>query len=104
MGKGDLKDFTGIEQRHITVEEAQGAREVMLTSSSLPIMPVVSWDGIPINDGKAGVLTLTLRKLLLLDAEPRPDSNQHVPVPYGHMTFMPQREEQDPRGAMEAGL
>lgn len=92
MGRDDLVEFTGVEQRHITLEEAKGAREVMMTSSSLPVMPVVEWDGVPINDGKAGGMTLALRRLLLLDAEPRGDSDQHVVVPYGHMTFMPQGE------------
>ena len=86
---------TGAEQRHLTVEEVKGAREVMMTSSSLPIMPVVEWDGVPINDGMAGAMTLALRKLLLVDAEPREDSDQHVPVPYGHMTFMGMRGEEE---------
>lgn len=91
----NLTEFTGVEQRHITLEEAKGAREVMLTSSSLPVMSVVEWDGVPINDGKVGGMTLALRRLLLLDADPRADSDQHVAVPYGHMTFMPMQQEDE---------
>ena len=93
LGSDDISDISGVEQRHFTVEEALGAREVMLTSSSLPVMPVVEWDGKPIDDGKAGGMTLALRKLLLWDAEPREDSEQHVAVPYGFMTFMGGSEE-----------
>lgn len=96
MGRDDLLEFTGVEQRHISLEEAKGALEVMMTSSSLPVMPVVEWDGVPVNDGKAGGMTLALRRLMLLDAEPRPDSNQHVAVPYGHMTFMPMEQGAEP--------
>ena len=74
----------------------QGAREVMMTSSTLPVMPVVEWDGVPIGEGKAGPLTLALRKLLLLDAEPR-DDDQHDAVPYGYLTMMPDEEDEEPR-------
>ena len=96
IGADDLQGLTGAEQRHISLEEAKGALEVMLISSSLPIMPVVEWDGAPISDGRAGVMTLSLRRLLMLDTEPRAGSDQHVRVPYGHMTFMAAEQGREP--------
>ena len=93
MDREDMVEFTGVEQRHISVEEAKGALEVIMTASGLPVMSVVEWDGVPINDGKVGGMALALRRLILLDAEPRDNSEVHVSVPYGHMTFMPHEED-----------
>lgn len=36
-----MEGIRRVEQRHISVEEAKGSREVFLVGSSLPIMPVV---------------------------------------------------------------
>jgi D-alanine transaminase len=43
-----------LESRRITREEVFAADEVLLTSASKEIMPVVSIDGKPIGDGKPG--------------------------------------------------
>ena len=44
--------MAGFEQRHISLEEAKAAKEVMLTSSSLPVMPVLLWDDTTIGAGE----------------------------------------------------
>jgi hypothetical protein len=36
----------------VTVEEARRAKEVMLVGSGVLVMPVVEWDGRPVNDGE----------------------------------------------------
>ena len=74
-----------------------------MTSSTLPVMSVVEWDGVPIGDGKPGPLALALRKLLLSDAEPKEDG-QHDAVPYGYLTMMPQDDEEDERRDADTDL
>jgi D-alanine transaminase len=53
----------GIEvvERPFTVEEARGAREAFISSSSAIIIPVVRIDGQPVGNGAPGLLTLRLR-------------------------------------------
>jgi len=75
----------------------------MMTSSTLPVMSVVEWDGVPIGDGRPGPLALALRKLLLSDAEPA-DDDQHDAVPYGYLTMMPQDDEDDEPRQADADL
>eukprot|EP01025_Chloroclados_australasicus_P003940 TRINITY_DN10941_c0_g2_i1.p2 TRINITY_DN10941_c0_g2~~TRINITY_DN10941_c0_g2_i1.p2 ORF type:complete len:570 (+),score=93.50 TRINITY_DN10941_c0_g2_i1:205-1914(+) len=81
-----------IEVRPVHYEELfdkeQPIEEVFLTSSSLPLMPIVSWDGMQIGDGEAGETSMAFKALLEGDWDYRPGSDVHVQVPYGLMTGM----------------
>ncbi|GJD33816.1 D-amino-acid transaminase [Methylobacterium aerolatum] len=54
-----------IEERLITVAEAQAAAEAFYTSASSFVMPVIEIDGNRIGDGRPGPLTRRLRELYL---------------------------------------
>ena len=47
--QGHLKD---VRNTNLTVEEAKGAAEMMFVGSTLPVLPIISWDEQPIGDGK----------------------------------------------------
>lgn len=81
-----MEVITRIEQRPLGVEEAKGAAEVFLTSTSGPVMPVVVWDDATIGEGSPGLGALQLRTMLINDRTPGPGSDQHDPVPYDYMT------------------
>lgn len=84
---GVLPGVTSVSQRPVTVSEAKQAREVMMVGSSLPVMPVVSWDDVMIGDGTPGESTLALRAMIENDMEAIAPG-QHVEVPYGYLTGM----------------
>ena len=48
-------------ERPFTVEEAKGAREAFLTSTTADLLPVVRIDETPVGDGRPGPLALKLR-------------------------------------------
>ena len=52
-------------ERPFTVEEARGAREAFLTSTTADLLPVVRLDGKPVGDGKPGQLSRKLRAAYL---------------------------------------
>lgn len=54
-----------LEERAYSVEEAQGAAEAFITSSTSFVYPVVTIDGLPVNGGKPGPLALRLRQLYI---------------------------------------
>ncbi len=95
--KGLLEGVTGVEQRIISVQEARAAKEVFLTSSSLPVMPVVAWDGDSIADGEVGPVTLLLHTMMERDATPEDGpsdgGDRFHAVPYGYVTRMDEDEE-----------
>lgn len=47
--QGSLKS---VKTANLTVEEAKGAAEMMYVGSTLPILPIITWDDKPIGDGK----------------------------------------------------
>jgi len=49
-------------ERPFSVEEARGAREAFLTSTTADLLPVVRIDGAPVADGKPGPLSRKLRE------------------------------------------
>ncbi len=49
-------------ERSFSVEEARGAREAFLTSTTADLLPVVRIDGAPVADGKPGPLSRKLRE------------------------------------------
>ncbi|HEY9549524.1 MAG TPA: aminotransferase class IV, partial [Kiloniellaceae bacterium] len=51
-----------LEERPFSVEEARGAREAFLTSSTSFVLPVTQLDGKPIGNGHPGILTGKLRQ------------------------------------------
>jgi D-alanine transaminase len=55
-------------ERPFTVEEARGAREAFLTSTTADLLPVVRLDGAPIADGRPGPLSRKLRAAYLAHA------------------------------------
>ena len=61
-------------ERPFTVEEARGAREAFLTSTTADLLPVVRLDGKPVGDGKPGPLSRKLRDAYLAHAEAGPES------------------------------
>lgn len=54
-----------LETRAYTLDEAKGAAEAFITSSTSFIYPVVSIDGQPVGDGKPGPVTRRLRQLYI---------------------------------------
>lgn len=48
------------EERPFTVAEAKAAREAFVTSATAFVKPIISIDGVPVGDGKAGALTSRL--------------------------------------------
>lgn len=45
--------LTGVKTGDLTVEEAKGAAEMMYVGSTLPILPIITWDEKPIGDGNS---------------------------------------------------
>lgn len=76
--QGRLK---GVKTGNLTVEEAKGAAEMMYVGSTLPLLPIVSWDEQPIGDGNVGELTLALSDLIWDDMVAGPET-QRLCVPY----------------------
>jgi len=76
IGRGLL---TGVEVCDIPVDDARGAREMLLLGSSVKVAPVVEWDGRPIDDGLPGPVARAL--LQLLDNDMR-TSDRLIDVPY----------------------
>ena len=62
-----LAKETGIkvEERNFTPDEARDAAEAFITSASAFVMPVVSFDGSTIGDGKPGMISTRLRELYI---------------------------------------
>lgn len=56
-----------VKTANITVEEAKGAAEMMYIGSTLPVLPIIEWDGKAIGDGKVGDLTMALSDLVWED-------------------------------------
>ncbi|CAA0816327.1 D-amino-acid transaminase- chloroplastic [Striga hermonthica] len=73
--------LTGVRVRNLRVEEAKGSAEMMFVGSTLPVLPVVEWDGKAIGDGKVGEVTMALSDLLWEDMVAGPET-QRCPVPY----------------------
>lgn len=73
--------LTDIKIGNLSVEEAKNSAEMMYVGSGLPILPIVSWDGLPIGDGHVGVLTLKLSDLLWEDMKAGPETHR-IPIPY----------------------
>ncbi|KAF9666739.1 hypothetical protein SADUNF_Sadunf16G0260100 [Salix dunnii] len=67
---------------NLIVEEAKNAAEMMYVGSTLPILPIVTWDEQPVGDGKVGELTKALSDLLWDDMVAGPVTLR-IPVPYG---------------------
>ncbi len=51
-----------VEERAFSVDEAKGAREAFLSSSTTWVLPVTSIDGTPVGNGHPGTTTLDLRE------------------------------------------
>ncbi|KAK3028387.1 hypothetical protein RJ639_039597 [Escallonia herrerae] len=76
--QGRLKS---VRTANLTVEEAKGAAEMMYVGSTLPILPIITWDEKPIGDGTVGELTMALSDLLWEDMVAGPEP-QRLQVPY----------------------
>jgi 4-amino-4-deoxychorismate lyase len=71
--------LTGIAVDHVTVDEARGAREMLLMGSSVRVAPIVQWDTHTIGDGKPGPVARAL--LQLIDEDMR-TGDRLLDVPY----------------------
>ena len=58
-----------VEERDFSLDEAQGAKEVFMTSATTVVMPVVSIDGRSVANGHPGSTTLSLREAFFDVAE-----------------------------------
>uniref|UniRef100_A0A7N0RJE5 aminodeoxychorismate lyase n=2 Tax=Kalanchoe fedtschenkoi TaxID=63787 RepID=A0A7N0RJE5_KALFE len=76
--QGRLKS---VKLANLTVEEAKAASEMFYVGSTLPLLPIIEWDGQAIGDGKVGELTMALSDLVWEDMVAGPDT-QRLPVPY----------------------
>ena len=54
-----------VEERPFTPEEARAAKEAFITGAGTLVLPVVSVDGKPVGDGKAGPVAARLRRLYI---------------------------------------
>ncbi|MCO5588964.1 hypothetical protein L7F22_042928 [Adiantum nelumboides] len=79
--KSPIGNLKGAIVRSISAQEGKSASEMMLLGSSLPIVPVVQWDGQQIGNGEPGPVTLALKALLEEDMLNGPSSLRE-PVPY----------------------
>jgi D-alanine transaminase len=61
-----------IEERTFTVEEAQSAREVFMTSATSVVTPIVQIDGVVVGNGHPGSVALSLRRAFFAIAEKTP--------------------------------
>jgi len=77
-----------IEQRPIHCDEVLAAKEAFLMSSSLMVMPIISWNGSKIGDGMSGQSAIAFSLLLERDRKPKEGSTQHIEIPYGAVTGM----------------
>ncbi|KAM1755473.1 hypothetical protein ACFX12_007800 [Malus domestica] len=77
--QGRLKD---IRTANLTVEEAKNSAEMMYVGSTLPVLPIITWDEQPIGDGKVGELTMALSDLVWEDMTAGPVGTQRTAVPY----------------------
>lgn len=57
----------GIRQAHLSLHELKTAREVMMVGTTLDVLPVTSYQGEPIADGKVGPVARALLKLIQED-------------------------------------
>ncbi|XP_021773729.1 D-amino-acid transaminase, chloroplastic-like [Chenopodium quinoa] len=73
IDKGHLK---AVRTADTSIEEAKAAAEMMFVGSSLPIAPIIMWDGKPIGNGKVGELTLALSDLLWNDMGAGPETHR----------------------------
>jgi D-alanine transaminase len=64
MAKEGLK----VEERPFTAEEALEAREAFITGAGTLVLPIVSINGKPVGDGKAGAVAKRLRRLYIEEA------------------------------------
>ena len=88
LENGELENVRSVEQRPISLEEAQAADEVFLCSSSLSVVPVIIWDGARINEGLSGLVTMSLRAMIIRHMNPQYSLGEHLEVPYGFLTGM----------------
>lgn len=86
IGTEDLEGIDSVVRRHFSVEEAQAAREVFLVGSSLPVVAVISWDGLKIGTGLPGRGVMTLRAMIEHHMNPANNQGQHTEIPYGYIT------------------
>jgi hypothetical protein len=75
-------------RRKFTVKEAQQALEVIAFSSGYLAKAVVQWDDVPIEDGRPGVVFLSIRSLMIKDADIKYDEENKTEIPYGYLTGM----------------
>ena len=54
----------GMVERPFSLDEARGAAEAFLSSTTAPVLPVVSLDGRPVADGRPGAVTTQLAALM----------------------------------------
>lgn len=58
-----------VEQRSFTLEEARGAPELFLTSTTAPILPITTLDGAPVGHGSPGPVTTRLADMVWSEVE-----------------------------------
>lgn len=63
----DIAEAAGVavQERGFTVAEANAADELFLSSATNFVLPVISFDGKPVGDGKPGMITQRLRELYI---------------------------------------
>jgi 4-amino-4-deoxychorismate lyase len=73
------RELAGVEVCDIPVEDARGAKEMLLLGSSIKVAPIVEWDGKPIGSGTPGAIARALLDLLETDMR---SSDRLIDVPY----------------------
>lgn len=63
----EQKAIRGLDERDLTEKDILNAKEVMMMGTTLDVLPITSFEGKNIGDGKVGLIAPTLRRLLLED-------------------------------------
>ncbi|KAJ0770439.1 putative aminodeoxychorismate lyase [Helianthus annuus] len=69
-----IGQLRGVQVRDVSVKEGKQAREMMLIGSGVVVRPVLQWDDQVIGNGKEGVVTESLRNLILEDMKNGPST------------------------------
>lgn len=77
----ELGRLKSVKTGNLTLDEAKDAAEMFFIGSTLPLLPIVSWDDKPIGKGEVGELTMALSDLVWDDMVAGPET-QRIPIPY----------------------
>ena len=79
-----MLNISGVTRRYFTKHEAQAAKEVVLTGSSIQVRGITHWDDVIIGTGAVSDSTICMHGII---GEDKAAEEVLKPVPYGFLTF-----------------